>query len=161
MTAMKAVTKAWMAGIIVVLVCGLAAVLLVTRYSMRDRRESSPSGAGSTQIENRKLVPSATEGSEIVNPDWPMFRGGPNLSGRAPGALPDELKVLWKFKTGGGVKSSPAVVDGLVFIGHGRSDARALVNAVKGARLAVERGLLPALRQAIQARLGTVAEASA
>jgi len=52
-------------------------------------------------------------------------------------------------------------IDGLVFIGHGRSDARALVNAVKGARLAVERGLLPALRQAIQARLGTVAEASA
>jgi glycerol-3-phosphate acyltransferase PlsX len=52
-------------------------------------------------------------------------------------------------------------LDGLVFIGHGRSDARALVNAVKGARLAVERGLLPALRQAIQARLGTVAEASA
>jgi glycerol-3-phosphate acyltransferase PlsX len=49
-------------------------------------------------------------------------------------------------------------VDGLVFIGHGRSDARALVNAVKGARTAVERGLLPALREAIQARLGADAE---
>jgi glycerol-3-phosphate acyltransferase PlsX len=49
-------------------------------------------------------------------------------------------------------------VDGLVFIGHGRSDARALVNAVKGARLAVERGLLPALKEAIQARLGTMGE---
>lgn len=52
-------------------------------------------------------------------------------------------------------------IDGLVFIGHGRSDARALVNAVRGARLAVERGLLPALRQAIQARLGSVVEAGA
>ena len=51
-------------------------------------------------------------------------------------------------------------IDGLVFIGHGRSDARALLNAVKGARLAVERGLLPALREAIQTRLGSVAEVS-
>jgi glycerol-3-phosphate acyltransferase PlsX len=49
-------------------------------------------------------------------------------------------------------------IDGLVFIGHGRSDARALVNAVRGARLAVERGLLPALRQAIQTRLAAAAE---
>jgi glycerol-3-phosphate acyltransferase PlsX len=51
-------------------------------------------------------------------------------------------------------------IDGLVFIGHGRSDARALVNAIKGARIAVERGLLPALREAIQSRLGEVAEVS-
>ena len=49
-------------------------------------------------------------------------------------------------------------IDGLVFIGHGRSDSRALVNAVQGARLAVERGLLPALQQAIQLRLASVSE---
>jgi len=49
-------------------------------------------------------------------------------------------------------------IDGLVFIGHGRSDARALVNAVKGARLAVERGLLPALQRAIQLRLAAMGE---
>jgi glycerol-3-phosphate acyltransferase PlsX len=52
-------------------------------------------------------------------------------------------------------------IDGLVFIGHGRSDARALVNAIKGARLAVERGLLPALREAIQTRLASATEAGA
>lgn len=44
-------------------------------------------------------------------------------------------------------------VDGLVFVGHGRSDARALVNALRVARQAVASGLLPAMRQAIQARL--------
>jgi glycerol-3-phosphate acyltransferase PlsX len=49
-------------------------------------------------------------------------------------------------------------IDGLVFIGHGRSDARALVNAVKGARLAFERGLLPALQRAIQLRLAAMGE---
>jgi glycerol-3-phosphate acyltransferase PlsX len=40
-------------------------------------------------------------------------------------------------------------VDGLVFVGHGRSDARALVSAIHTARVAVEGGLLRSLRQAI------------
>lgn len=44
-------------------------------------------------------------------------------------------------------------IDGLVFVGHGRSDARALLNAVGGARKAVEGDLLGALRTAIQVRL--------
>ena len=44
-------------------------------------------------------------------------------------------------------------IDGLVFVGHGRSDARALLNAIVGARKSVERNLLGALRAAIQERL--------
>ena len=44
-------------------------------------------------------------------------------------------------------------IKGLVFVGHGRSDARALVNAVRVARQAVEHDLLDALQQAIQTRL--------
>ncbi len=40
-------------------------------------------------------------------------------------------------------------VDGLVFIGHGRSDARALFNAIRVASLAVKADLLPAMRSAI------------
>jgi glycerol-3-phosphate acyltransferase PlsX len=44
-------------------------------------------------------------------------------------------------------------IDGLVFVGHGRSDARALVSSVRVARQAVAGGLLPALRREIQARL--------
>jgi phosphate acyltransferase len=53
-------------------------------------------------------------------------------------------------------------IDGLVFVGHGRSDERALVNAIGGARKAVEGDLLGALRSAIQQRLakpGTLEEA--
>ena len=42
-------------------------------------------------------------------------------------------------------------VDGLVFIGHGRSDAYAIKNAVRVARLAVEAGVLEALRRGIAA----------
>jgi glycerol-3-phosphate acyltransferase PlsX len=44
-------------------------------------------------------------------------------------------------------------IDGLVFVGHGRSDTRALVNAIGGARKAVEVGLLSALKDSIQERL--------
>src|SRR5258705_10441284 len=49
--------------------------------------------------------------------DWPMFRGGPGLLGGAPGSLPDNLSLLWTFKTGGGGKSSSAIAEGRVFLG--------------------------------------------
>jgi glycerol-3-phosphate acyltransferase PlsX len=44
-------------------------------------------------------------------------------------------------------------IDGLVFIGHGRSDAHALVSAIRTARQSVEINLLNALHDAIQERL--------
>lgn len=48
-------------------------------------------------------------------------------------------------------------VNGYTFIGHGRSDARALVNGLRMAKNAVDSNLLDALRQAIETRLATVA----
>ena len=45
-------------------------------------------------------------------------------------------------------------IDGLVFIGHGRSDAHALVSAIRVARQAVTADLMGATRQAIAAALG-------
>jgi glycerol-3-phosphate acyltransferase PlsX len=44
-------------------------------------------------------------------------------------------------------------IDGLVLIGHGRSDARSLVSAIRMARQAVEVNLLGALRAAIQEQI--------
>jgi glycerol-3-phosphate acyltransferase PlsX len=49
-------------------------------------------------------------------------------------------------------------VDGLVFIGHGRSDAYALVNAIQAARQAVEADLLNAIREAIEEQLISLPE---
>ncbi len=46
-------------------------------------------------------------------------------------------------------------IDGLIFIGHGRSDARALVNAIRVARQAVASNLIAALRDAIQERIAS------
>lgn len=44
-------------------------------------------------------------------------------------------------------------IDGLVFIGHGRSKAHALVSAIRVARQAVEAGVLDSTRQVIQHRM--------
>jgi len=41
-------------------------------------------------------------------------------------------------------------INGYVFVGHGRSDSRALVSAIKLAKRAVDAGLLPALEKSIQ-----------
>lgn len=50
-------------------------------------------------------------------------------------------------------------IDGLVFVGHGRSDARALVSALRVARQAVSEGLLEAMAGAIQSRLAFASSA--
>lgn len=52
-------------------------------------------------------------------------------------------------------------VDGLVFIGHGRSDAYALVNAIRVARQAVKADLLTAIRDAIEEQLVMLPETQA
>jgi len=47
-------------------------------------------------------------------------------------------------------------LDGLVFVGHGRSDATALVNGIGGARQAVNADLLAATRTAVQEQLQSI-----
>jgi glycerol-3-phosphate acyltransferase PlsX len=44
-------------------------------------------------------------------------------------------------------------INGLIFVGHGRSDARALVSAIRVARQAVDANLLTALRSGIKEKL--------
>jgi glycerol-3-phosphate acyltransferase PlsX len=46
-------------------------------------------------------------------------------------------------------------VNGLVFIGHGRSDARALVTAVRLARHTVDGDLMGSMQTEIQKRIST------
>jgi glycerol-3-phosphate acyltransferase PlsX len=52
-------------------------------------------------------------------------------------------------------------IDGLVFVGHGRSDAHALVSALKVAHQAVDAHLLDAIRTAIQDQLAKSSESNA
>lgn len=65
-------------------------------------------------------------GAAAAETDWPMFRGGPALTGVAAGSLPAQLRLLWTFKTGGPVKASPAIAQGRVFIGSDDGNVYAL-----------------------------------
>jgi phosphate acyltransferase len=59
-------------------------------------------------------------------------------------------KMMDPSETGAGILLG---VNGLVFIGHGRSDARALVSAVKLARSTIDKGLMESMRNEIQDKL--------
>lgn len=52
-----------------------------------------------------------------VGGDWPNYRGGPSLHGKAPGSIGDVLELAWTFKTGDAIVSSPVVSDGVVYFG--------------------------------------------
>jgi len=53
----------------------------------------------------------------FASDDWPMFRHDPQHTGYTDCEMPDELELLWKYKTGDWVFSSPAVVNGKVYFG--------------------------------------------
>ncbi len=76
--------------------------------------------AGASCVE----VDSAGDGDGASRPpvkrEWPEFRGGQALSGVAPGRLPKDLTLLWRFKAEGGIVASAVVGDGLVFVGSTR-----------------------------------------
>ena len=48
---------------------------------------------------------------------WPMFRHDPKHSGYSTSKVPDTNNVLWSYTTLGCVRSSPAIIDGRVYIG--------------------------------------------
>jgi outer membrane protein assembly factor BamB len=119
---MKTINKVAVVTMIVSASVMLALVLLEARYRMLDNsqlsdteelsRQSSTSDS-SSQIETDKKQDSGSD----EQADWPMFRGQQRLLGIAKGNLPDKLDFIWKFKTEGQIKSSPVIVDGVVFIG--------------------------------------------
>lgn len=68
-------------------------------------------------------------------------------------ALP-AFKKLRKMMDPEEVGAAPLLgIDGLVFVGHGRSNAQAMVNAIRIAREAVQANLLADIRQSIQSNL--------
>lgn len=66
-------------------------------------------------------------------------------------AFSDLKKMMDPSETGAAILLG---VNGLVFIGHGRSDARALVSAVKFARRTVDANLMGSMQTEIQTRVG-------
>ena len=63
--------------------------------------------------------------------EWPQFRGNPQLTGVAAGAVPDTLKLLWTYDAGDGIQSSAAIADGTVYVGVESADLLAIDLAIK------------------------------
>ena len=49
--------------------------------------------------------------------DWPVFRSDTGLRGATTASLPENLSLLWSFKTERAVKSSPVIVSNTVYVG--------------------------------------------
>lgn len=49
--------------------------------------------------------------------DWPQFHGDQAQRGYVSGELPEQLTLVWRFKAGDEVKSSPAIVKNRVYVG--------------------------------------------
>jgi len=128
--------------VVVTIIAGICVIIAAIIMSRSESNRAEPA-TRKFKIQNSKPVLSKVEGFKIPTPrlrgdkltpaegprfagtqaggGWPMFRGGQRLLGRAPGTLPDSMRLVWKFKTDGQIKSSPAIDDGLVFVGS--SDA--------------------------------------
>ncbi|MBS3821115.1 MAG: PQQ-binding-like beta-propeller repeat protein [Phycisphaerae bacterium] len=64
--------------------------------------------------------PPADQTDEAANADAatrPPFDHNPNMTGRARENSPDQPRLLWRFKTGDSVRSTPAVRDGMAYVG--------------------------------------------
>lgn len=66
--------------------------------------------------------------------DWPMFRGNAARTGYAAEQAAPPLTPAWTFRAGGGILSSPAVFEGVVYFGARDGGVYAL-DAGTGARL--------------------------
>ena len=70
----------------------------------------------------------------FANADWIMFRSDPSHSGAGTGNPALTPTLLWKDTLGAFVHSSPAVVNGVVYLGSGDGNVYAL-NAANGDKL--------------------------
>ena len=79
------------------------------------------------------LMSVASSTSAISNAnEWPTFRHDPTHSGYADGNNPtDSVKLLWSYKTGRMVQSSPAISNGYLFVGS-RDSQLFCLNASNG-----------------------------
>ncbi|MBI1371613.1 MAG: PQQ-binding-like beta-propeller repeat protein [Phycisphaera sp.] len=71
-------------------------------------------------------VEAAAPATSALESVWPRYRGNPQLQGVSKATLPDEPVLKWTFKTGDGIKSSPVISFGKVYIGSDDGSVYAL-----------------------------------
>ncbi len=89
-------------------------------------------------IPSQPAKPPSSNNSTNNSDSWPMFHNDLAHSGysKSKGSLTDH--ILWKYQTGSGVESSPAIVDGIVYVGalwNGRNGFIYALNASTGSKI--------------------------
>jgi len=75
------------------------------------------SAAGATGSATLTETPPMSASSPENILDWPMFHHDPSRVGYSESTAPSSSNLIWSFRTGGQVFSSPAAVNGRVYIG--------------------------------------------
>lgn len=92
----------------------------VDRYSGPSQDELSSDGIGDTPYvineNNTDLYPLMVPWGTTPYYDWPMFHHDPRHTGYSTSTAPNTNNTIWNRQTGGGVFSSPAVVDDRIFV---------------------------------------------
>src|SRR5262245_10977366 len=71
-------------------------------------------------------LPFVLVAAQAPSASWPQFRGNPHLTGVAPAALPDTLRLKWTYEAGESIESSAAIVDGTVYVGSSKGELIAI-----------------------------------
>src|SRR5215213_9916932 len=94
-----------------------------------------------SSLHRRALAQEATPADAATTTDWPMFRGNPARTGAMPGTGPQGSPTeLWRFQAAGGIDSTPAVADGVVYVGCDCDTLYALDAATGEERWQVQQG---------------------
>ena len=80
---------------------------------------------------------SASSQAPSTASEWRQFRGNPRLTGVSTSVPPDTLKVIWSYEAGEAILSSPAVADGVVYVGVGNGDLIAVDLRIRKAALEI------------------------
>ena len=91
------------------------------------------SGAYPTSV-NAQTIDAVTQASQS-NTDWPMFHHDLTHTGYTTSAGPNTNQKAWNFTAAGGIWSSPAVANGIVFAGTLQGHRMYALNAITGSVL--------------------------
>jgi outer membrane protein assembly factor BamB len=95
------------------------------RELLRAISVATATAATTTPTAARSTTPAPTSAAPV---DWPTYQHDPRNTGHAPNTYGPTPPIAdgWRFRTGWTVESSPAVVDGTVYVGSNDQNVYAL-----------------------------------
>ena len=93
----------------------MLATLAVSAFSVQLFEARATVSANGNDLIDSSVA--STQQNTASSSDWPMFHHSPSHTGNSYSTAPDTNVTMWNYTTENPVKSSPAVADGMVFVG--------------------------------------------